>query len=134
LVIKSLDPDPESGLTKKPGPNSDCLQVFYLNLVVRGEVRTLFETFCKAEPGKKLLTVREFLHFINNHQRDPRQDWSPNEYGTVRKCSVFWQCCGSASIFVGPNLNPTSILMLIRTRIRKGIKTMPIHMRILPKV
>jgi hypothetical protein len=58
------------------------LQVFYLNLVVRGEVRTLFETFCKAEPGKKLLTVREFLHFINNHQRDPRQEWPPNEYCT----------------------------------------------------
>jgi hypothetical protein len=49
-------------------------QVFYLNLVSRGEVRTLFETFCKTELGKKLLTVKEFLDFINNHQRDPRKD------------------------------------------------------------
>ena len=40
----------------------------------RGEVRARFETFCKAEPVKKLMTVKEFLDFINNHQRDPREE------------------------------------------------------------
>jgi hypothetical protein len=53
----------------------DQFRAFYLNLLGgRGEVRGLFETFCKAEPVKKLMNVKEFLDFINNHQRDPRQE------------------------------------------------------------
>jgi hypothetical protein len=84
--------------------------VFYLNLVVRSEVRTLFETFCKAEPGKKLFTVREFLHFINNHQRDPRQDRPPSNTGTVRTYQCFGAGAGldpdSEGVTVDPAWNP----------------------------
>ncbi len=48
------------------------------------------------------------------------------------QCSLFRQCCGSASLLVTNRIRISS-LMPIQIQVRIGIKMMPIHIRIRPK-
>jgi phosphatidylinositol phospholipase C beta len=61
---------------------------FYLKLVQRREVKTIFDGIAnpdKSEPNKNVIRVKEFLDFLNNEQRDPRLNEVLHPYATEEK-------------------------------------------------
>jgi len=91
LIGNALD---QSGLPSGKGDEISMskftyeeFQTFYKTLLQRHErdVLVVFEKFCTGEPKRNVMNSKEFLHFLNSSQRDPRLNEILHPYATEEK-------------------------------------------------
>ena len=60
-------------------------QDFYQKLLLRNEITAVFKKFAAVDPKGSTMTVKEFLTFLNDYQRDPRLNEILYPYATEEK-------------------------------------------------
>ena len=88
VVENALDcsglPSKKNEMLKKDKFGFEQFKEFYLKLLIRDDVKQVYETLCKPEKEKSM-SCHTFLTFLNQFQRDPRLNEILYPYATEEK-------------------------------------------------